>query len=182
LHRDATRPRVDANGGRQVLVVHATRKLLDRVGKPTVEPATPSTTRLGSWYATAMFWRPQVALFVNEATLLPVLMPLAPAANLLERFNAWLDRTLEAHDVPRSFIDAELAGAGEISLAKTNSRTILGVMNEFARLADWRRDEVADEHDLVALAVDLAPHPHEPALRRSRVPGPRARRHGAPRA
>jgi hypothetical protein len=33
---------------------------------------------LGQWYATAVFWKPQVALFVNESTLLPVLMPLAP--------------------------------------------------------------------------------------------------------
>lgn len=32
--------------------------------------------------ATALFWKPQVALLVNEPTLLPVLMPLAPAATL----------------------------------------------------------------------------------------------------
>jgi hypothetical protein len=31
---------------------------------------------LGSWYATVLLWKPQVALLVNEKTLLPVLMPL----------------------------------------------------------------------------------------------------------
>lgn len=149
-----------------MLVVHATKKLLDRVGKPTVEPTTPSTTRLGSWYATAMFWRPQVALFVNEATLLPLLMPLAPATGLLGRFPAWLDRTLEAHDVPRSFVDAELSGAGEISLAKTNSRSILGVINEFAHLADWRKDEIVSDDDLIALALELSETPTSPLYKR----------------
>jgi hypothetical protein len=38
---------------------------------------------LGSWYATVLLWKPQVALLVNEKTLLPVLMPLAPAKDLL---------------------------------------------------------------------------------------------------
>jgi hypothetical protein len=34
----------------------------------------------------ALFWKPQVVLLVNEKTLLPVLMPLAPARNLMARF------------------------------------------------------------------------------------------------
>jgi hypothetical protein len=36
------------------------------------------------WYATALAWRPkQLALFVHDTTLLPVLIPLAPAATVL---------------------------------------------------------------------------------------------------
>jgi hypothetical protein len=90
-----------------VFVVHATRKLLTRVGKPSPEPER-SRTVLGDWYATVLFWRPQVALFVNESTLLPVLMPLAPAAALTERFPPALATLLAAHRVSRRFIDAEL--------------------------------------------------------------------------
>ena len=37
-------------------------------------------------YATVLFWRPQVALFVNEASRLPVFVPLAPAARVVDRF------------------------------------------------------------------------------------------------
>ena len=62
--------------------MRATRKLLDRISPPTLRDGEQSTTRLGVWYATALSWRPQVALLVNEPTLLPVLMPLAPAATL----------------------------------------------------------------------------------------------------
>src|SRR6185369_8743625 len=55
-------------------------------GPVTLESGQTSTTRLGDWYASAWAWRPQVALFVSEATLFPILMPLAPAATLLARF------------------------------------------------------------------------------------------------
>jgi hypothetical protein len=58
-----------------VLIVRATKKLLDRIGPPTLRDGEQSTTVLGQWYATALPWRPQVALLVNEPTLLPVLSP-----------------------------------------------------------------------------------------------------------
>ena len=65
--------------------IHATKKLLDRVKQPVVDPLD-AATELGNWYATALFWKPQVALLVNERTLLPVFMPLAPATTLAQRF------------------------------------------------------------------------------------------------
>lgn len=34
---------------------------------------------LDRWYATAVLWRPQLAFFVHEATLLAMVMALAPA-------------------------------------------------------------------------------------------------------
>ena len=65
-----------------MLVVHATRALHYRM--PTT-PATSddvSTTALGAWYATPLPWRRPTALLVNHTTLLPLLMPLTPAATL----------------------------------------------------------------------------------------------------
>src|SRR3546814_6723545 len=67
--------------------LNCTKKLLDRIKPEIVEP-WPSDTALGSWYATACLWKPQVALLVSEPTMLPVLMPLAPAATLARRFPA----------------------------------------------------------------------------------------------
>lgn len=56
-----------------MLIVHATRKLAQRLGGLAPAPARPTALpALGAWYATVMFWRPQVALFVSEATLLHV--------------------------------------------------------------------------------------------------------------
>src|SRR3546814_2616036 len=81
--------------------LNCTNKLLDRIKPEIVEPG-PSDTALGSWYATALLWKPQVALLVSEPTLLPVLMPLAPAATLARRFPAQLALVLKEHNVPRS--------------------------------------------------------------------------------
>ena len=50
----------------------ATKKLLDRVKQPFVESQGEPSTALGNWHATALFWKPNVALFVNDRTLLPV--------------------------------------------------------------------------------------------------------------
>ena len=66
---------------RAMFYLHCTKKLLDRIG-PEISPVGQSETSLGNWYATALFWKPPVAILVSERTLLPVLMPLAPAATL----------------------------------------------------------------------------------------------------
>ena len=101
-----------------MFVCHATRKLL------------------GSWYATVLFWRPQVALAVNATTLLPVLWPLAPAATLLQRLPAALAALLAAHGVDQAVITAEVAQMDTHAYAKTLNRSTLGVLIEMSDLAD----------------------------------------------
>ena len=89
-----------------MLVVRATKKLLDRLGPVTLESGQTSTTRLGDWYASAWAWRPQVALFVSEATLFPILMPLAPPRSWLASPTAsprrWRPTTSLRRSSPRS--------------------------------------------------------------------------------
>lgn len=144
-----------------MLVVHGTKKFLDRVGRPTVEPDTRSTTALGSWFATVLFWKPQVALFVNARTLLPVFMPLAPASSVLARFPSSLDDVLAALEVERRFIDHERAEMQSVDLAKTNSRSVLGSMNDFISMAEAGRERGRDE-DLLSLSLQLAHTPCGP--------------------
>lgn len=79
-----------------VYSVHTTRKLLDRLKAPIGPPVIKPSTALGNWYATAILWRPQVALFVNDKTFLPVVVALAPAESLLTRFPAAVGDTLDA--------------------------------------------------------------------------------------
>jgi hypothetical protein len=145
----------------RVLIVRATKKLLDRIGPPNLGEGEQSTTLMGQWYATAMFWKPQVALFVNEPTLLPVLMPLAPAASLLARFPRQVAAVLAAHETPDVVIDEELRQMRDRRLAKTANRSVVGIMNEFTFLADaYRGDTPAP--DLLALAIRLAATPCGP--------------------
>lgn len=145
-----------------MVVIRGTRKFLDRAGRPSAAPHPASSTTLGDWFATVLFWRPQLALFVNAATLLPAFMPLAPATTVLERFPGALAVVLRAHGVAEGIIEHEVAEAADTCLAKTNSRSVLGVMNEFVRLADWRREELNGPDDLTWLSLELAQVPCGP--------------------
>jgi hypothetical protein len=97
--------------------LHCTKKLLDRI-KPEIAEPGQSDTALGNWYATVLFWKPQVALLVSERTLLPVLMPLAPAATLARRFPAQLALVLKEHGVPSEFIAQEVWRMDKVRYAK----------------------------------------------------------------
>jgi hypothetical protein len=153
-----------------MVVVHGTKKFLDRVGRPSVEADTASSGRLGSWYATVLFWKPQVALLVNEPTFVPVLMPFAPAATFLDRLPATLHTVLRAHQLPAAFIDQEVEEMGALRLAKTNSRRVLGVMNEFAYLADVRRGVGRSDGQYLALSLELAHTPCGPLYKTHTFP------------
>lgn len=152
-----------------VTTVRATRKLLQRLGPPTADPPA-STSLLGDWYATYLPWRPrQVALLVNERTLLPLLMPLAPARTLLQRFPDHLAELLNAHHTPPDVTAAEVAAARQVVLATTASRSLVGSLNEFAFIAEHDRNG-PEPLDLLELSLKL-----------SRVPcGPLFKRHVSP--
>ena len=144
-----------------MLVVRGTKKLRDRLrGAPPLGDEE-STTALGDWFATALFWRPQVALLVNERTLLPVYVPLAPAGSLLDRVPEAIASVLRLHGVDEAFVAGELEGMSEIRLGPTNNRSVVGMLNEFAFLGEthWKHG-ITD--DLDALSVRLASTPCSP--------------------
>jgi hypothetical protein len=131
-----------------------TEKFRDRVGGSTDSPGEPLTA-LGRWYATVLSWRPrQLALFVHDPTLLPVLMPLAPAATVLARFPGRLAEILELHDVPRAVIVREIGALTPGCVTSTASRSIVGVMNELTHLAGVWRNPTGTTDDGIVLVGD----------------------------
>lgn len=149
--------------------IYATQKLRDRVKPLLVDPVTEPTTALGNWYATALFWKPQVALFVNEVTLVPVLMPLAPAKSLADRFPGHLEAVLNALGTDPRFVAAEIAATTDARWAKTANRSVVGVMNEFGFLAEADRAHERSE-DLVSMSVRLAGTPCSPLYKQHSFP------------
>ena len=148
------------------MVVRATRRLLGRLTTDSAGEGEASTTLLGDWYATFLPWRPRlVALFVSEQTLLPVLVPLAPAVSVLDRFPAQLGDVLAGVGAIDASIEAEVAGSRPARVTTTWSRSVLGSMNEFAFLADLHRHEAA-HLDLLRLSVLLARTPCGPLFTR----------------
>jgi hypothetical protein len=149
-----------------VLIVRATKKLRQRLGSAVPHEGEPSTTLLREWYATALPWRPlQLILLVNERTLLPVLMPLAPSATAPSRIGPEIAGTLAAHRAPAAVIDDELSQMRECRFGPTANRSVVGIMNEFSHLADvYRRTD--PDLNLKQMARRLAATPCSPLYRR----------------
>ncbi len=145
--------------------LHCTKKLLDRI-KPEIVAPGQSDTSLGNWYATVLFRKPQVAVLVSERTLIPVLMPLAPAATLARRFPAQLALVLKEHGVSSEFIAQEVWRMDKVEYAKTSNRSVLGVLNEFVKQAEfWLAAyayERGDDDGLLAISAKLAETPCSP--------------------
>lgn len=147
--------------------LHCTKKLIDRI-KPEIVASGQSDTALDNWYATVLFWKPQVALLVSDQTLLPVLMPLAPAATLARRFPAQLALVLKEHGVPSEFIAQEVWRMDKVRYAKTADRSVVGILNEFVKQAEfWLAAyayayEKGDDDDLLAISAKLAETPCSP--------------------
>lgn len=138
-----------------MLIVRGTKKLRDRMKlTPVAALEDESTTSLGDWFATALFWKPQVALLVNTRTMIPVFTPLAPAGKLLDRVPEAIADVLREHGLPDEVVDAEIAEMDTVRLAPTNDRRLLGVMNEFVFQAEgvWG----TNDPDLLAMSVRLA--------------------------
>jgi hypothetical protein len=143
-----------------VLIVRAAKKLCDRIGPPDLHEGEQSTTGLGEWYATRLAWRPDVLLLVNESTLLPVLLPLAPAATALSRAVGRIAATMATFGASDALIAAEANQMRTRRIGSTANRSVVGVMTEFILLADAYRDQI--QPDLDELAARLATTPCSP--------------------
>ncbi len=143
-----------------MLILQCTKKLLDRI-KPAIVLPHLDTNSLGNWHATVLFWKPQLALLVNDRTLLPVLVPLAPASTLGLRSPVAVKNVLVALGVTNEFIHTEMSGMGDVYFAKTSNRSVLGVMREFDYLAEGYRDH-QKLNDPLALSLKLSETPGGP--------------------
>jgi hypothetical protein len=103
-------------------------------------------------------------LLVNEPTLLPVVLPLAPAGTLPARAARQIAAVLAAHHTPETIIDEELRQMRDYRVATTASRSVVGILNEFSYLAAVYRERQPDA-DLIDLAVRLAATPCGPLYR-----------------
>nr|WP_221377013.1 hypothetical protein [Actinoplanes polyasparticus] len=149
-----------------MLIVRATKKLRQRLGSATPYDGESSTTLLGEWYANLLPWRPQqLILLVNEETLLPVLMPLALGATVPARIGPEIAAALAAHRAPAAVIEGELRQMRDCRFGPTANRSVVGIMNEFAYLADVYRHSDPGR-SLAELGLKLAETPCSPLYRR----------------
>ena len=142
-----------------MLVVRGTKKLRDRVKGPTATAAEVSTTQLGDWFATALFWRPQVALR-QHPHVHPSVHGSGPRRDAARPVPAAIEEVLRRHGTDEAFLETERDAMADVRIAPTNDRSVLGVVNEFAFHGELHfRDGLTD---LVALSLRMAHMPLGP--------------------
>lgn len=116
-----------------MLALRCTQRLLKRLNRqPATEPSA-STTRLGDWYGNLLYvHKKQLALFVSERSLLPVLIPARELAELPASLTSAFIELMGAMGAPRQAVEAEVAQMQELSFGPTASRSVLGSMNDMA--------------------------------------------------
>jgi hypothetical protein len=102
---------------------------------PLREPVPDtSDTALGDWYVNRFVVdRQPLLLLVSAVSLLPMVVPARDVRTLPSRLGVMVRRRLQRFPLPDGCLDAEIAAMDTVCVAKTASRSILGVMNDFAQ-------------------------------------------------
>jgi hypothetical protein len=142
--------------------LRCTGKLTKRLGiRDPGEPPPPENV-LGDWFANILYTRHgHYVLVVSERSLLPVLTTARDLDNLVPRFMNQLGEVLSALGVRRELIDRELSRMEPLYFGRTNSRSILGSMNDFVQMFKYM---LPDGQDLTLLnwSLQLAKAPCGP--------------------
>lgn len=88
-----------------------------------------------SWHVNIMQLKRKYILFVHDASRLCIVLEgirSNQSAKLIEQFRAELKQYLLYEGIQKRFMNQYLLEAGEIVIARTNSRSVLGTMNEIA--------------------------------------------------
>jgi hypothetical protein len=114
--------------------IRCTTTLLNQLGtKPTILPAQPS---LSDWHANLLrVDRKKCVLFTNDQTLYSFLIHMVKKplpAGFGELFRLGLLKGLKSDGLDNPQVRHMLGSQDSIMIAKTNSRSILGSMNELA--------------------------------------------------
>jgi hypothetical protein len=145
-----------------VVVFRCTRKRLDRLARPAESVAVHSTAVLGDWYVTLLFARPQrLLLFVSESTRLPIVLPACELATMAPRFSVAFTHVLQALNIDAPFIARELGAMNDVAFTTTQSRSVLGTVNDFSCHARWLLHD-RPTLTLHQLSLELAETPVRP--------------------
>lgn len=114
-------------------VLRCTAKLLKAMKARPVSNPAPATNRLGEWTANLVrVSRIQLVIAVSEPTRFGLVVDAAPYADITLRLQQRLFKALMFIGVPADLAATEAETMGSIEIAATNSRSVLGTLNQFA--------------------------------------------------
>ena len=117
-------------------IIHCTQKLLKELGNPSLADTPTDAKGLCNWYSNLIgIDRKKCLLFTNEKTLYSFLIPNVKKANLkniVPEFLFNLSFNLQAEGFGLDVISKVMQEYREIKFAKTDSKKVLGSMNQIA--------------------------------------------------
>jgi hypothetical protein len=145
-----------------MVALRCTVSLLKRLSVPITEQ-TPTTAALGDWCAKPIRFRgPPLVLCTNERSLLSVVVRLAPAATLAQRFAAAAQARINQIPVAASVRLPAIAAFRDVAIGKAGNRSVLSTMTQLAFDAEaylLSRYDRRDVVDLEALGARLCDTP-----------------------
>lgn len=113
--------------------------------KPATEPAA-STAALGDWYAKPV---PTAAgdlvVFMSSVTYLSVALPAANLSNLPVLLRMRVYNLLRHLGIPDGPASREVGHYDRLTYTKTNSRRLLGILNEVSYIYQWYAEAAVGE-------------------------------------
>ena len=145
-----------------MFAIRGTQKLLRRIGMPLSDLSVPPDTLLGDWYANLLVAKPMhLVLCMSERTLLPVVVEARNAAMFRARMVESVRAVLTALGVAPSSIERECAVMDRVYLTKTESKSVLGSLNDFMFHLKHSLAYLP-EHSLLERSLYLAETPCKP--------------------
>ncbi len=91
-------------------------------------------TALGDWYVNRVhLGRQPVLLLICSRTFLPIVIPAKDVRSLPVRLPELVQKRLGRLPIEPSLIEAEVAAMKTVRVSKTEDRSVLGILNEFAK-------------------------------------------------
>lgn len=119
-------------------LIRCTKKLQKEMGliKASFSELEPADACLGSWHANLLFIaRRKCVLFVNDRTLFNFIVPDVSRVQLKALsglFISWLACVLAEEEIPEYVREKIMAEYSKVEYANTNSKSVLGSMNDLA--------------------------------------------------
>lgn len=143
-----------------MVILRATKRTLRYLPAPVESPGE-SGTALGDWYVNRIaIDRQPMLLLVSANSLLPILTPARDVRGIPGRLSELVDARLRCLGVDERLVAAEGSAMGEVVVAKTASRSVLGTLNDFAKLISYYQSRYTGEpSSLEAVEARLAETP-----------------------
>lgn len=143
-----------------MLVLRCTERLLRKRPGPIGPACDPLRSMFGDWHANLVRMGPTpIVVALNDVSLLSVVLPGNNLGRLLTSFRDRVMRHYVRLGMPPDLVASEEAAMRCIQVDRTNSRSVLGSMNDFVFQLRWRFSEGLSLEDADRLEDDLAQTP-----------------------